>query len=172
MTVLTIFILLRGWKFIPEPVVCRWCSVETWCPPARCGPCPAQLPTSICTSADAVSRLLSTVDQSTTFLTSYRISGFSRLIDWVLTLRPTRHKMGHFGYVSQGDLLTLCRKKLNLTQQKHAFTDQKKCATTQNKYKKTKARFSRLVAFYDILPGNGAGLFSKEKISRPNGGDK
>jgi len=28
----------------------------------------------------------------------------------------------------------------------------------------------RLVAFYDIRPGNGAGLFSKEKISK--GGDK
>jgi len=24
-----------------------------------------------------------------------------------------------------------------------------------------------LVVFYDIQPGNGAGLFSKEKISRP-----
>ena len=60
-------------------------------------------------------------------------------------------------------------KKLNLTQQKHAFTNQKKCkpTTTQNKHKKTKATFSR---FYDIPPGNQAGLLSKEKISK--GGDK
>jgi len=33
--------------------------------------------------------------------------------------------------------------------------------------KETKARF---FAFYDIRPGNGSGLFSKEKIS--NRGDK
>jgi len=43
-------------------------------------------------------------------------------------------------------------KKLNLTQQKHTFTNQKKCTTTQ----KTKPG---LAAFYDIWPGNGAGLF-------------
>jgi len=42
------------------------------------------------------------------------------------------------------------------------FTNQKKCTTTQKKHKKTKG----LVAFYDIWPGNGAGLFSKEKISK------
>jgi len=54
-------------------------------------------------------------------------------------------------------------KKLNLTQQKHAFTNQKKCTTTQNKHKKLKPG---LVAFYDIRPGNGAGLFSKEKTSK------
>jgi len=44
---------------------------------------------------------------------------------------------------------------------------QKKCTTTQNKHKKLKPG---LVAFYDIRPGNGAGLFTKEKISK--GGDK
>jgi len=52
-------------------------------------------------------------------------------------------------------------KKLNLTQQKHAFTNQKKYSTSENKHK-TKARFSRLFTTSD---GNGAGLFSKEKIS-------
>jgi len=50
-------------------------------------------------------------------------------------------------------------KKLNLTQQKNAYTNQKKCTTTQNKLKKIKPG---LVAFYDIRPGNGPGLFSKE----------
>jgi len=39
----------------------------------------------------------------------------------------------------------------------------KKCTTTQNKHKKLKPG---LVAVYDIWPGNGAGLFSKEKISK------
>ena len=62
-----------------------------------------------------------------------------------------------------GISLGLVREKLSLTQQKHAFTNQKKC--TQNKHKKP-----GLVAFYDIRPGNGVGLFSKEKISK--GGDK
>jgi len=57
--------------------------------------------------------------------------------------------------------------KVSLTQQKHAFTNQKKCNTTQNKHKKLK---SGLVAFYDTRAVNGAGLFSKEKISKV--GDK
>jgi len=33
----------------------------------------------------------------------------------------------------------------------------------QNKHKKLKPD---VVAFYDIQPGNGAGLFSKEKINK------
>jgi len=56
--------------------------------------------------------------------------------------------------------------KRNPTQQKHAFASQKKCTTTQNEHKKLKPG---LVAFYDIGPGNGAGLFSKEKISKVEG---
>jgi len=56
-------------------------------------------------------------------------------------------------------------KKPNLTQQKHTFTNQKKCITTQNRHKKLKPGLP-VVAFYDIQPGNGAGLFSKEKISK------
>jgi len=43
------------------------------------------------------------------------------------------------------------------------LTNQKKYTTTQNKHKKLKPG---LVAFYDIWPGNGAGLFSKEKVSK------
>jgi len=46
--------------------------------------------------------------------------------------------------------------KQNLTQQKDKFTNQKKCTTTQNKHKKLKPC---LVPSYDILPGNGDGLF-------------
>jgi len=42
----------------------------------------------------------------------------------------------------------------------------KKCTITTNKYKKLKPC---LVAFYDIRSGNGAGLFSKEKISKGGG---
>jgi len=57
--------------------------------------------------------------------------------------------------------------KINLTQQKHTFTNRKKCTTTQNKHKKLKPG---LAAFYDIQPGKGVGLFSKEKISM--GGDE
>jgi len=78
-----------------------------------------------------------------------------------------QHKIGHFEDVSPSQSPGLVWKKLNLTQQKHTFTNQKKCTTTQNKQLKLKPG---LVAFYNILPGNGAGLFSKEKISK--GGDK
>jgi len=49
--------------------------------------------------------------------------------------------------------------KINLTQQKHTFTNRKKCL----RHKKLQLG---LVAFYDIRPGNGADLFSKEKISK------
>jgi len=38
------------------------------------------------------------------------------------------------------------------------------------KHKKTQKTRTGLVAFYDIRPGNGVGLLSKEKISK--GGDK
>jgi len=55
-------------------------------------------------------------------------------------------------------------KKLNRTQQKHAFTNKKKTITTQKKLK------PGLVSFCDIRPGNGEGIFSKEKINK--GGDK
>jgi len=53
--------------------------------------------------------------------------------------------------------------KLNLTQQKQTFTNQKKHTTTHKMQKKLKPG---LVAFYDIQPGNAAGLFSKEKTSK------
>jgi len=56
------------------------------------------------------------------------------------------------------------KKQLNLTQQKHTFTSQTKCTATPKKLK------PGLVASYDIQPGNGAGLFSKEKIGKE--GDK
>jgi len=48
-----------------------------------------------------------------------------------------------------------------------AFDNQKKNTTTKINTKKLKPG---LVAFYNIWPGNEAGLFSKEKIS--NGADK
>ena len=49
------------------------------------------------------------------------------------------------------------------TIKKPAFINQRKCTTTRNTHKNLKPR---LVVFYDIRPGNGAGLFSKEKISK------
>jgi len=63
----------------------------------------------------------------------------------------------------QANLIVWYGKKLNLSQHKHAFANQKKYTTTRNKQKKLKPG---LVAFYDVPPGNGAGLFSKEKISK------
>ena len=89
------------------------------------------------------------------------------MIDSVVVLCPIRHKIGHFRDVSPSQSPGLVWKKLNLPQQKHAFTNQKKGTTTQNKHRKLKPG---LVAFCDIWPGNGMGLFLKEKISQ--GGDK
>ena len=66
------------------------------------------------------------------------------LIDWVVVLRPTQHKIGHFEDVSPSQYLGLVWKKLNLTQ-KRTHSAIKKCTRTQNKHTKTKARFSCLL---------------------------
>jgi len=50
-------------------------------------------------------------------------------------------------------------KKLNTTQQKHTFTNQKTCTTTQKI--NTRNMWNLIAARV-----NGAGLFSKEKISK------
>ena len=84
------------------------------------------------------------------------------ILDWLIhsVWFPIQHRIGHFGDVSLGQSLGLVLKKLNLTQQRYAFTNQKKCTRTRNKRKKLKPS---IVAFYDIWPGNGAGLFLMEK---------
>jgi len=56
-------------------------------------------------------------------------------------------------------------KKLNLMQHKHAFANQKKRNVLQHKIN-TKKLKPGLVTFNDIWPGNGAGLFLEEKISK------
>jgi len=71
--------------------------------------------------------------------------------------------MGHFGDFFPSHSLGFVWKKLKLTRPKHAFATQKECSATQNKHNKLKPG---LVAFNDIRPGNGAGLFSEEKISK------
>jgi len=77
------------------------------------------------------------------------------LIDWVVVLSPTQHKVGHFRDVSQANLMAWYG-KLNLTT-KHIFNNQKKCTTTQNKHQKELK--PGLLATYDIRLGNGEGLF-------------
>ena len=68
-----------------------------------------------------------------------------------MVLRPTRHKIGHFGD-TPNPIYWLGMEKLNLTQQKHTFINQKECTTTQNKHKKLKPD---LVASYNVWPGKG-----------------
>jgi len=60
---------------------------------------------------------------------------------WVL--RPTRHKIGHFGDVPQANLFAGYGKPKPNTTKAHIHQS-KKC-TTQNKHKKTKAGFSHLL---------------------------
>jgi len=62
----------------------------------------------------------------------------------------------------QANLLAWYKKNL-----KPSIHQLKKCTTIPNKHKKVKPG---VVVFYEIWPGNGASLFSKEKISK--GGDK
>jgi len=91
-------------------------------------------------------------------------SRWLRLIDCGFMSHSTQNASFRRRFPSQS--LGLVWEKLNLTQQKHAFTNQKKCTTTQNKYKKPNLG---LIAFYDMRPGNGADLFSKEKINKGGG---
>ena len=49
-----------------------------------------------------------------------------RLIDWVNVLRPTWHKIGHFGDALPSQLLGTVLKKLNVTQQKQTTQKQSK----------------------------------------------
>ena len=84
------------------------------------------------------------------------------LIVWVVVLHLTRHKIGHFRAFPQANLLIQKKTKLNTT----------KVCMHQSKemYYNTKKLKPNLVAFYDIWPGKGEGLFLKEKISK--GGNK
>jgi len=77
----------------------------------------------------------------------------SALIDWVKVLRPTWHKIGHFGDVPQANLLAWYG-KTKLSQQKHTFTNQKN--VLEHKINTKKLR-SGLVVSYHIWTGNGRG---------------
>jgi len=62
----------------------------------------------------------------------------------VKVLRPTRHKIGHFGDVPQAKLLAWYQKTKPNTTNAHIH-QLKEMYYIQNKHKKTKARFSRLL---------------------------
>jgi len=81
-----------------------------------------------------------------------------------VVLRPTRHKIGHFGDVSPSQSLGLLWKKTKPSTTT-ARIHQSKEIYYKTKYTQKKLK-PGLVAFYEIWPGNGAGLFSKEKISK------
>ena len=91
----------------------------------------------------------------------------SWLIVWLIEWRfyvPLDTKCVSSETLPQADVacLGMERNKIYRTQQEQALADRKKCTTTQNKHKKLKPGS---VAFYDIRPGNGARLFSEEKVS-------
>jgi len=88
-----------------------------------------------------------------------------RLTDWVVVLRPTRHKIGHFGEVSPSQSLGLVRQK-NQTKRNNSTHSPMKRNALQHKINTSQKLQPGLVAFYDIRPGNKAGLFSEKKISK------
>ena len=97
-------------------------------------------------------------------------AGYSlRWIDRAVVLCPTRHKIGHFGDVSPSNLLAWYGKqtKPNTTKARIRQSKENVLQVHRINTKKLKPGF---VAFYDILSGNGVGVFSKEKISK--GGNK
>ena len=87
------------------------------------------------------------------------------MIDRVVVLLPTRHKISHLEDVSPSQSLSSVRKKLNLTHDKSTHSPIER-NILQHKINTKKPKPS-LVAFYDIRSGNGAGLISKDpKISK------
>ena len=80
---------------------------------------------------------------------------------------PHSTQNSHFGDVSpsQSPGLVWEKPKPNMTKVRSHQSQEMYCNTKQTKKLKP-----GLVTFYDIRPGTGAGLFSKEKISK--GGDK
>ena len=66
--------------------------------------------------------------------------------DWVAVLRPTRHKIGHFGDVSPSKSFGLVlKKKTKLNTTKASIRQSKEMYYNTKQTRKTKARFSRLL---------------------------
>jgi len=83
------------------------------------------------------------------------VGPFGKLTDSVVVLRPTWHKIGHFGDVSQADFLAWYGKtKPNATKAQIRQSKEMYYNTTDTKKLKPD-----LVASYVIRPGNGEGLF-------------
>jgi len=76
-------------------------------------------------------------------------------------LCATQHKICHFGDVPQANLLAWYGKTKPNTRKAHIHPSKEILQRKINRKLKP-----GLVAFYDIRPGNGAGLFSKEKVSK------
>jgi len=76
------------------------------------------------------------------------------LIDWVVVLRPTQHKTGHFGDVPQANLLAWYGTTKPSTTKAHIHQSKQMYYNT----KWTQKLQLGLVASYDIRPGNGEGL--------------
>jgi len=74
------------------------------------------------------------------------------LIDWVKTLRPTWHKVSHFGDVPQDNLLAWYGKTKPNTTKAHIHQ-------SKQMYYNTKKLKPGLVTSYNIRSGNGEGLF-------------
>ena len=79
----------------------------------------------------------------------------STISHWLLVkiLRPTRHKIGHFGHVPQANLWAWYGKTKPNTTKAHIHQSKEMYNNTNKKLK------PGLVASYDIGPGNGEGLF-------------
>ena len=77
---------------------------------------------------------------------------------WVVILRPTRHKIGHFRDISPSQSIGLVWKKTKPNTTKAHIHQWKKCTTTQ----KTKATFSRLLR-HPAWKRSGSILKGKDK---------
>jgi len=93
---------------------------------------------------------------------TFRVSDSSATqIDWVVVLRPTRHKIGHFGDVLPSQflsLLSLVLKNWNKHNKSKPASVTKYTTTLYYNIKLTPKKQHSVVS-YDILPGNGEGPF-------------
>jgi len=76
-------------------------------------------------------------------------------LTWVVLLRPTWHKIGHFGDVHKHNHLAWYARKINLTTKTCIHQSKETYYNTIN----TRKPKPDSVAYYDVQPGNTEGLF-------------
>jgi len=99
------------------------------------GPTQVNILHSFLITSAILARLTVVTDRQITLLCLVTIGRIYLVIDWVMVLRPTRHKIGHFGDVLPSQSVGVVLKKLNLTQLKQTTQEQNSLSLTRKTHK-------------------------------------